>query len=80
MHYFDAVAFIKSLLRMSRPRHDGAIDLDGNPALAKSLACQQRCDGAVWFDLAYFAIELDMHALILARNGSRACGGATCDR
>ena len=80
MHDFDAVAFMKRVLRMLRARHDGAIDLDRNAALSKALARQKRCDGGVGFGLAHFAIELDLHTAILARNGSWACGGATCDR
>ena len=80
MHDFDAVAFKKHVLRMLRTRHDGAVDLDRDAALGKTLARQQGCDGGVGFGLAHCAIELDLHAAILARNGRPACEGETCDR
>lgn len=80
MHDFDAVAVFKSMLRMLCARHDGTVDLDRNAALSKTFARQEVCDGGIGFDVAYLAVELDLHTLIFARNSGWACGSATCER
>ena len=80
MNDFDAVAVFKLMLRVLRTRHDDAVDLDCDASFAKTLVRQQNCDGGSGFGLAHFAIELDLHVIILAQNACRACGGATCDR
>ena len=74
MHDLHLVAIVQPVLGVATARDDLAIDLHRHPALGEVFGLEQCGDGGVGFDVAGFAVELDLHAAIVA--GSAPALGA----
>jgi hypothetical protein len=71
MHDLDDVALLQDMRGVAAARDDLAIDLHRDPALGQAFVFEQGGEGGPWRDLAGLAIELDVHAAIVAGSVAR---------
>src|SRR5689334_12598719 len=74
MHHFEPIAVADAVLGVPRPRHDLAVELDRDAALAVAARVEQRRDGHRSVELALDAVEHDPHRTCVG--GSGVVGGA----
>ena len=69
MHDLDGVAGLQHMRGVAAARDDLAVDLHRDPALGQAFVFEQGGEAGLVGDLAGFAIELDVHAAIVAGSG-----------
>ena len=72
MDDFYLVAGCEGALVVAAARHDFAIDFDGHATCAKAGLFEQVRQGRRCVDLAFVAVEKDLHFAILNARGSEA--------